>query len=102
MRRASRPSPGSSRATTPCLTERGASARALVRDPAFVFADEPTGNLDDLTGGSIVDLLFGIRRERGTTLVLVTHDASLASRRDRTVRLRAGRIAADAAPAGSP
>lgn len=72
--------------------QRVAIARAVAPDPAILVADEPTGNLDEATGRSIVDLIFGLRRERGGTLVLVTHDLSLASACDRTVRLRAGRI----------
>jgi putative ABC transport system ATP-binding protein len=64
-------------------------------------ADEPTGNLDESTGSSIVDLLFALRAERGATLVLVTHDLSLARRCDRVIRLRSGRIEADA-PAPAP
>ncbi|WP_375461553.1 ABC transporter ATP-binding protein [uncultured Enterovirga sp.] len=74
--------------------QRVAIARALAPDPAIVVADEPTGNLDEGTGGAVVDLLFRIKRERGTTLVLVTHDATLAERCDRTVHLRAGRVVA--------
>jgi putative ABC transport system ATP-binding protein len=76
--------------------QRVAIARALSPDPALVVADEPTGNLDETTGRSIADLLFEIRRERGATLVLVTHDASLAGRCDRTVRLRAGQVVPEA------
>ncbi|WP_349369245.1 ABC transporter ATP-binding protein [Salinarimonas sp.] len=76
--------------------QRVAIARALAPDPAILVADEPTGNLDETTGGSIVDLLFALKRERGATLVLVTHDTSLAEACDRTIRLRSGRIEADA------
>jgi putative ABC transport system ATP-binding protein len=80
--------------------QRVAIARALVPNPAILVADEPTGNLDEGTGSSIIDLLFALRAERGATLVLVTHDLSLARRCDRTIRLRSGRIEADAiAPA---
>ena len=75
--------------------QRVAIARALAPDPAVLVADEPTGNLDEATGRSIADLLLGLKRERGATLVLVTHDLSLARRCDRTVPLRAGRIARD-------
>jgi putative ABC transport system ATP-binding protein len=72
--------------------QRVAIARALAPDPAILVADEPTGNLDEATGRAITDLLFGLKRERGATLVLVTHDPGLAARCDRPVRLRAGRI----------
>jgi putative ABC transport system ATP-binding protein len=83
--------------------QRVAIARALAPDPAILVADEPTGNLDEDTGGAIVELLFDLKRERGATLVLVTHDASLARRCDRTVRLRSGRVeGADRADAAAP
>ncbi|KPH75060.1 ABC transporter ATP-binding protein [Bosea vaviloviae] len=72
--------------------QRVAIARAVAPNPDILVADEPTGNLDESTGRSIVDLIFALRRERGATLVLVTHDLSLAALCDRTVRLRAGRI----------
>ena len=72
--------------------QRVAIARALAPDPAILVADEPTGNLDEATGRSVADLLFGIRRERGATLILVTHDPALAERCDRQVRLRAGQV----------
>jgi putative ABC transport system ATP-binding protein len=81
--------------------QRVAIARALAPDPAIVVADEPTGNLDETTGSGVTDLLFGLKRERGMTLVLVTHDPSLAARCDRTVALRAGRVAEPAPAAGS-
>ncbi len=77
--------------------QRVAIARALAPNPAILVADEPTGNLDEGTGGSIVDLLFALKRDRGATLVLVTHDLNLARRCDRMVRLRSGRVEADAA-----
>ena len=72
--------------------QRVALARALVADPALLLADEPTGNLDGETGASIVELLFGLRAERGMTLVLVTHDPSLAARCDRTLHMNSGLI----------
>ena len=81
--------------------QRVALARALAPDPAILVADEPTGNLDEATGASIVDLMFALKRERAATLVLVTHDPSLAARCDRTIRLRSGRIEAPAALAGA-
>jgi putative ABC transport system ATP-binding protein len=79
--------------------QRVAIARAVAPNPAILVADEPTGNLDENTGESIVDLLFALKRDRGSTLVLVTHDLGLARRCDRMVRLRSGRVEADAAPA---
>jgi putative ABC transport system ATP-binding protein len=72
--------------------QRVAVARALAPDPAILVADEPTGNLDETTGRQIMDLVFAMKRERGTTLVLVTHDPSLARRCDRTVSLRSGQV----------
>jgi len=72
--------------------QRVAIARALAPNPDIVVADEPTGNLDEDTGRQIIDLLFAGHARRGTTLVLVTHDAALAARCARVVRLRSGRI----------
>ena len=72
--------------------QRVALARAFVTRPALLFADEPTGNLDTRTGAAIVDLLFGLNAEAGTTLVLVTHDEHLASRCQRVLRLDSGRL----------
>lgn len=72
--------------------QRVAIARALAPDPLILIADEPTGNLDAETGNQIADILFAKQTERGTTLVLVTHDASLARRCGRIMRVRAGRI----------
>ena len=74
--------------------QRVAIARALAIEPAILIADEPTGNLDSATGREIADLLFRAVAERGTTLVLVTHDEKLAERCDRTVRIVTGHIAA--------
>ena len=72
--------------------QRVALARALAPHPQILVADEPTGNLDEGTGSEIVELLFAGHRQRGTTLVLVTHDNSLARRCSRVVRLRSGRV----------
>jgi putative ABC transport system ATP-binding protein len=72
--------------------QRVALARALAPNPAIVVADEPTGNLDEETGRQVIDLLFESHGQRGSTLVLVTHEASLAARCQRVVRLRSGRI----------
>ncbi len=72
--------------------QRVALARAFVTRPALLFADEPTGNLDTRTGEAIIELLFGLNAEAGTTLVLVTHDARLAERCDRQLRLDSGRL----------
>jgi putative ABC transport system ATP-binding protein len=72
--------------------QRVALARALAPDPAILVADEPTGNLDEESGRSIIELMFAIKRERKGTLVLVTHDNSLAARCDRTIRIRSGQI----------
>lgn len=77
--------------------QRVAIARALAPRPALVFADEPTGNLDAATGAGIVDLLFARRAEAGATLIIITHDASLAKRCERVVTLADGRIASDTA-----
>lgn len=74
--------------------QRVAIARAFVGEPDILFADEPTGNLDSLTGERITELLFELNRERGTTLVLVTHDARLAARCQQQIRLEAGRLVA--------
>ena len=75
--------------------QRVALARAIAPRPAILVADEPTGNLDETTGSSIVDLMFALKRDRGATLVLVTHDLALAARCDRTIRLRSGRVETD-------
>jgi len=72
--------------------QRVAIARALANDPPILLADEPTGNLDSGTGHQVIDLLIDVNRGRGTTVVLVTHDAELAQRADVTIALRDGRI----------
>ncbi|WP_110649427.1 ABC transporter ATP-binding protein [Salinicola peritrichatus] len=72
--------------------QRVAVARAFVTEPDLVFADEPTGNLDETTGKRIIDLLFELNREAGTTLVLVTHDLALARRCDRCLQLEGGAL----------
>ena len=73
--------------------QRIAIARALANEPPLLLADEPTGNLDTATGHAIIELLLGINRARGTTLVLVTHDPELAARAQVAIALKDGRIA---------
>jgi len=75
--------------------QRVALARAFVTQPPLLFADEPTGSLDAATGESIIGLMFELNRERGSTLVLVTHDRAIAQRCDRRITIDAGRVAAD-------
>jgi putative ABC transport system ATP-binding protein len=77
--------------------QRVALARAFSARPRVLFADEPTGNLDPVTGATIIDLMSELNRDLGTTLVLVTHDLDLAGRARRTVRLAGGRLIADSA-----
>jgi len=72
--------------------QRVALARAFVTQPAILFADEPTGNLDSKTGEQIIELLFELNKEQNTTLVLVTHDTALASRCQRSVHIDAGQL----------
>ncbi|WP_434341518.1 ABC transporter ATP-binding protein [Motilimonas cestriensis] len=73
--------------------QRVALARAFISQPKILFADEPTGNLDQQTASKIVELLFQLNREHGTTLVLITHDQTLAERCDRTLKIAAGKVA---------
>jgi putative ABC transport system ATP-binding protein len=73
--------------------QRVALARAFIHEPAILFADEPTGNLDRANGGHVVDLLFELNAHRRTTLVLVTHDPKLAAKCDEQLSLENGRIA---------
>jgi putative ABC transport system ATP-binding protein len=75
--------------------QRVALARAFINRPRILFCDEPTGNLDGDTAHAMVDLIFGLNRERGTTLVLVTHDPELARRTQRIIRLRSGAVISD-------
>lgn len=74
--------------------QRVALARAFVTQPSVLFADEPTGNLDSDTGDKVVELMFSLREQQGTSVVLVTHDDTLASRCDRTLRMGNGRLEA--------
>ncbi len=79
--------------------QRVAIARAFASRPKVLFADEPTGNLDTVTGAAVIDLLFGLNAANDTTLVLVTHDVRLAERCDRVVELDAGRVVGNRANA---
>ena len=72
--------------------QRCAMARAFANRPKLLFADEPTGNLDQVTGGRIIDLLFSLNAERATTLILVTHDRAISEHCHRVLELEAGRI----------
>ena len=72
--------------------QRVAIARAFASQPVILFADEPTGNLDTATGANVIELLFGLNEEEGTTLVLVTHDSSLAARCQRKFTMTAGHL----------
>jgi putative ABC transport system ATP-binding protein len=75
--------------------QRVALARAFANSPRILFADEPTGNLDATTGGRVFDLLTTLNRESGSTIILVTHDANLAGRASRVIRLSDGRVVSD-------
>ena len=75
--------------------QRVALARAFINRPKILFADEPTGNLDDETGTAVSELLFSLNRDAGTTLVLVTHDLEFAHRTQRIIRLKGGKIVSD-------
>ena len=75
--------------------QRVAIARAFATEPAVLFADEPTGNLDSRTGETIMDLMFELNQSSSTTLVLVTHDSALAGRCDRVISLDAGKLVSD-------
>lgn len=79
--------------------QRVALARAFVVQPAVLLADEPTGSLDFATGATVMELMFELNREAGTTLVLVTHDRRIAARCDQQLRIEAGRVDTDALPA---
>lgn len=74
--------------------QRVALARAFVVEPAVLLADEPTGSLDHATGASVMELMLDLNRAQGTTLVLVTHDRSMAAQCERTLRIEAGRLTA--------
>jgi putative ABC transport system ATP-binding protein len=75
--------------------QRVSLARAFSNQPSILFADEPTGNLDAETSGKIVNLIFDLNKQAGTTLILVTHDLDLASKTGRIIRLKGGRVVAD-------
>jgi putative ABC transport system ATP-binding protein len=75
--------------------QRVAMARAFITDPKILFADEPTGNLDEENAHHITDLLFGMNKDHGTTLVLVTHNLELAQKTNRILRMRGGRLVED-------
>ncbi|MCX6940575.1 MAG: ABC transporter ATP-binding protein [Verrucomicrobia bacterium] len=75
--------------------QRVALARAFMNRPKILFCDEPTGNLDGATAAAMVELIFGLNREKGTTLVLVTHDLELARKCQRIIRLKSGAVVSD-------
>jgi putative ABC transport system ATP-binding protein len=78
--------------------QRVCIARALINDPKIIFADEPTGNLDSQTGSKIEDLLFKLNKQKGITLIIVTHDEDLAKRCDRQIQLKDGEIVSTGKP----
>jgi putative ABC transport system ATP-binding protein len=82
--------------------QRVAIARALINDPELLLADEPTGNLDSATGEEIVQLLLALRRQRGMTVIVATHDSAIASRCDRIVRFLDGRVVEDEVASAEP
>jgi lipoprotein-releasing system ATP-binding protein len=82
--------------------QRAAIARALIARPRIVLADEPTGNLDEATGGEIIGLLRSLNREEGLTIVMVTHNLELVAATDRVVRITAGRVEASPPPGPAP
>ena len=82
--------------------QRVAVARALALAPTVIFADEPTGSLDSLTGEKVMDLLTGLARQQDATVVVVTHDARVASYADRVVMVRDGHVSADLGTGGAP
>jgi putative ABC transport system ATP-binding protein len=75
--------------------QRVALARAFSNTPSILFADEPTGELDEVTGQKIIQLLFDLNKEAGTTLVIITHDMELARKTQRILRLKGGKISTD-------
>jgi putative ABC transport system ATP-binding protein len=81
--------------------QRVVIARALVNDPKVIFADEPTGNLDSATGAVVEDILFSLNKDKGITLIVVTHDPELAARCDRQIFIRDGLEDTTAVPAGA-
>ena len=72
--------------------QRVCIARALVNNPEIIFADEPTGNLDSNTGAKVEDILFKLNREKGITLIIVTHDPDLAQKCDRQIQIKDGQV----------